>query len=82
MVSSNSSSRLERFSGLQAGRIFGYPSRGQLGLVAQRGFPAGDVKVTKEIVDCGRGEDTVYRDKAKDVIARNCEHKKAGYPLE
>src|SRR5215211_3020881 len=32
MVSSISSSRLERFSGLQVGRIFGYRVRGQLGL--------------------------------------------------
>src|SRR5215218_6536408 len=33
MVSSISSSRLERFSGLQVGRIFGYRVRGQLGLL-------------------------------------------------
>ena len=50
-------------------------------VVAQRGFTDGDVRVTKEIVDCGKGEDTVYRDKGKDVIARNCEHKKEGFPL-
>jgi hypothetical protein len=32
MVRSILSSRLERFSGLQDGRIFGYRARGQLGL--------------------------------------------------
>jgi hypothetical protein len=51
-------------------------------VVAQRGFPAevGEVKVTKEIVDCGTGEDTVYRDRGLDVIAANCEHRKSGFP--
>jgi len=51
-------------------------------IVAQRGFPFGNVKVTKEVVDCGAGDDTVYRDKDKDVIANNCEHKKSGFPVE
>jgi len=51
-------------------------------VVAQRGFPFGDVKVTKEVVDCGAGDDTVYRDKDKDVIANNCEHKKRGFPIQ
>jgi Ca2+-binding RTX toxin-like protein len=49
-------------------------------VVAQRGFPSGEVKVTKEVVVCGAGDDTVYRDKDKDVIAKNCEHKKRGFP--
>jgi hypothetical protein len=51
-------------------------------IVAQRGFPEsdGEVKVTKEVVDCGTGEDTVYRDKGLDVIAHNCEHKRNGFP--
>jgi Ca2+-binding RTX toxin-like protein len=51
-------------------------------IVAQRGFPEalGEVKVTKEVVDCGTGEDTVYRDKGLDIIANNCEHKRNGYP--
>lgn len=51
-------------------------------IVAQRGFPAdeGEVKVTKEVVDCGTGEDTVYRDKGLDIIANNCEHKRKGFP--
>jgi Ca2+-binding RTX toxin-like protein len=52
-------------------------------IVAQRGFPEsdGEVKVTKEVVDCGTGEDdTVYRDKGLDVIANNCEHKRNGFP--
>jgi len=48
--------------------------------VAQRGFSDGKVKVTREIVDCGRGEDTVYRDSRLDVIAKNCEHKRNGFP--
>ena len=51
-------------------------------IVAQRGFPedVGEVKVTKEVVDCGTGEDTVYRDKELDVIS-NCEHKRSGFPV-
>jgi hypothetical protein len=51
-------------------------------IVAQRGFPAsdGEVKVTREVVDCGTGEDTVYRDKGLDVIANDCEHKRSGFP--
>jgi RTX calcium-binding nonapeptide repeat (4 copies) len=49
-------------------------------IVAQRGFTKGDVKVTREVVDCGRGEDTVYRDRRLDVIANNCEHKRNGFP--
>ena len=40
-------------------------------IVAQRGFPTdGEVKVTKEVVNCGTGEDTVYRDKGRDLIAK------------
>ena len=51
-------------------------------VVAQRGFPSetGEVKVTKEVVGCGKGEDTVYRDRRRDVIADNCEHKINGFP--
>jgi Ca2+-binding RTX toxin-like protein len=51
-------------------------------IVAQRGFPAsdGEVKVTREVVDCGTGEDTVYRDKGLDVIANDCERKRSGFP--
>jgi Ca2+-binding RTX toxin-like protein len=51
-------------------------------IVAQRGYPeeVGEVKVTREVVDCGTGEDTVYRDKGLDIIANNCEHKRNGYP--
>ena len=52
-------------------------------IVAQRGFPAsdGEVNVTKEVVNCGTGDDTVYRDKGRDVIAKNCEHKRSGFPV-
>lgn len=52
-------------------------------IVAQRGFPVsmGKVKVTKEVVDCGTGEDTVYRDRRRDVIANDCEHKRSGFPV-
>jgi Ca2+-binding RTX toxin-like protein len=48
--------------------------------VAQRGFSDGKVRVTREVVDCGRGEDIVYRDRRLDVIAKNCEHKRNGFP--
>lgn len=50
-------------------------------IVAQRGFTEGEVKVTKEVVNCGTGDDTVYRDKGRDVIAKNCEHKRSGFPV-
>ncbi len=50
-------------------------------IVAQRGFTDGKVKVTREVVNCGTGEDTVYRDKGRDVIAKNCEHKRGGFPV-
>ena len=44
--------------------------------VTQRTFP-GDVQVTKEVVDCGAGDqDRVYFDNGKDVIAKNCEVQK------
>ena len=44
--------------------------------VAQRSAP--DVRVTKEIVDCGPGSsDTVYFDRGKDVV-RNCEIRHEG----
>jgi Ca2+-binding RTX toxin-like protein len=36
------------------------------------------VKITKEIVNCGAGQDTVVFDKDIDVVAPNCE---AGYPV-
>jgi len=51
-------------------------------VVAQRGFPSttGRVKVTKEVVDCGSGNDTVYRDREVDIIDNNCEHKINGFP--
>ena len=35
------------------------------------------MKVTKEVVDCGAGDDRVYFDNDKDVIANNCEVKKS-----
>jgi Ca2+-binding RTX toxin-like protein len=52
-------------------------------VVAQRGLPAsdGEIKVTKDVVNCGTGDDTVYRDKGLDVIANNCEHKRSGFPV-
>jgi len=52
-------------------------------IVAQRGFPTadGEVKVTKEVVDCGAGDDTVYRDKGLDIIANNCEHRRNSFPV-
>jgi len=35
------------------------------------------VKVTKEVADCDAGDDRVYFDNDKDVIANNCEVKKS-----
>jgi hypothetical protein len=53
--------------------LYGVPSRDYIN-VAQRGFTDSDVKVTKEVVDCDGGEDTVRRDKGKDVLANSCEY--------
>jgi Ca2+-binding RTX toxin-like protein len=63
-------------------RVFGNGANDTI-IVAQRGFPAsdGEVKVTKEVVDCGTGEDTVFRDRGLDVIANDCEHKRRGFPI-
>jgi Ca2+-binding RTX toxin-like protein len=48
---------------------------------AQRGFPfEGDVRVNKEVVDCGRGEDTAYYDRRVDEVKDNCETKVEGFP--
>jgi Ca2+-binding RTX toxin-like protein len=62
-------------------RVLGNQGNDEI-VVAQRGFPAelGEVEVTKEIVDCGGGKDTVYRDRRLDVISANCEHKRNGFP--
>jgi Ca2+-binding RTX toxin-like protein len=62
-------------------RVFGNQGNDEI-VVAQRGFPAelGEVEVTREVVDCGGGDDTVYRDRRLDVIADNCEHKRNGFP--
>jgi Ca2+-binding RTX toxin-like protein len=54
-------------------RVFGedgsdYIQTYQRGFVAELG-----VVVTKEIVNCGAGQDTVAFDKDKDVVAQNCE---------
>ena len=61
--------------------VFGNQGNDEI-VVAQRGFPAelGEVEVTKEVVDCGGGDDTVYRDRGLDVISDNCEHKLRGFP--
>jgi len=37
-----------------------------------------DVRVTKEIIDCGPGEDTVYFDRGRDVVAKDCEIRRKG----
>lgn len=48
---------------------------------AQRGFPfRGDVRINKEIVDCGPGEDTAYIDRGVDEVRDNCETKINGFP--
>jgi Ca2+-binding RTX toxin-like protein len=36
------------------------------------------VRVTKEIIDCGPGRDTVYFDRGKDVAAKDCEIRREG----
>jgi hypothetical protein len=36
------------------------------------------VRVTKEIIDCGPGRDTVYFDRGKDVVAKDCEIRREG----
>jgi Ca2+-binding RTX toxin-like protein len=62
-------------------RVLGNQGNDEI-VVAQRGFPAelGEVEVTREVVDCGGGDDTVYRDRRLDVISDNCEHKRNGFP--
>ena len=48
---------------------------------AQRHFPfRGNVRVNKEIVDCGPGDDTAYYDKGVDVVRDNCETKVPNFP--
>ena len=59
-------------------RVYGDDGDDQI-LVAQRGSGF-DVKVTKEIVDCGPGDDTVYRDKGVDMVKANCETVENGFP--
>jgi Ca2+-binding RTX toxin-like protein len=48
---------------------------------AQRGFPfRGDVRINKEIVNCGPGEDTAYIDRGVDEVLDNCETIINGFP--
>jgi hypothetical protein len=48
---------------------------------AQRRFPfRGNVRVNKEVVDCGPGQDTAYIDRGVDEVKDNCEHKINGFP--
>lgn len=49
---------------------------------AQRRFPfRGDVRVNKEIVNCGPGQqDTAYIDRGVDEVKDNCERKINGFP--
>lgn len=48
---------------------------------AQRRFPfRGDVRVNKEVVDCGPGEDVAYIDRGVDAVRDNCERKINGFP--
>ncbi len=51
-------------------------------VAAQRGFPfEGDVRVNKEVVDCGPGsKDTAYFDRGVDEVKDNCEKKVEGFP--
>jgi hypothetical protein len=56
--------------------VFGGDGNDHIDL-AQRTSQDPAVKVTKEVVDCGAGDDRVYFDNDKDVIANNCEVKKS-----
>ena len=48
---------------------------------AQRRFPfRGDVRINKEIVDCGPGQDVAYIDRGVDEVRDNCERKINGFP--
>lgn len=48
---------------------------------AQRRFPfRGDVRVNKEMVDCGPGQDVAYIDRGVDEVRDNCERKINGFP--
>jgi Ca2+-binding RTX toxin-like protein len=48
---------------------------------AQRRFPfRGDVRVNKEIVNCGPGQDVAFIDRGVDEVKDNCERKINGFP--
>jgi Ca2+-binding RTX toxin-like protein len=48
---------------------------------AQRGFPLpGDVRINRETVDCGPGQDTAYVDRGVDEVKGNCETVVDGFP--
>jgi hypothetical protein len=50
-------------------------------VAAQRRFPfRGDVRINKEIVNCGPGEDTAYIDRGVDEVRDNCETIINGFP--
>jgi Ca2+-binding RTX toxin-like protein len=54
-------------------RVFGDKGNDTIEAEKAYGYPK-----TKDIVDCGRGDDTVYFDKGLDVV-KNCEHR---YPVQ
>jgi hypothetical protein len=61
-------------------RLYGEKGNDMM-LAAQRDFPfEGDVRVNKEIVNCGPGEDTAYYDRGVDEVKDNCETKVNGFP--
>jgi Ca2+-binding RTX toxin-like protein len=48
---------------------------------AQRRFPfRGDVRINKEMVNCGPGQDVAYIDRGVDEVKDNCERKINGFP--
>jgi Ca2+-binding RTX toxin-like protein len=48
---------------------------------AQRRFPfRGDVRINKEVVNCGPGQDVAYIDRGVDEVRDNCERKIDGFP--
>ena len=61
-------------------RLYGGEGNDTL-VAAQRRFPfRGDVRVNKEIVNCGPGQDVAFIDRGVDEVKDNCERKINGFP--
>jgi hypothetical protein len=62
-------------------RLYGEEGDDTLYAAQKRGFPfEGDVRVNKEIVNCGPGEDTAYYGRGVDEVKDNCETKIPRFP--